>query len=122
MTNLPEGVTELCGRCLVVVNASTSVRARWKNAGGYHIAHAENLDVTSLIQWAEDMIYGQNADIEIGNTSQRMRPVSTFRGDLVCAYHLMELVSIELRMFRILAVSGILMPIDPGGNLGFACR
>lgn len=98
MTNLPDGVTELCGRCLVVVDVRTSIRARTDRTVG----HAPALDVVSLIKWAEAAIYGDGADIEVNDTRQRFQPVSTYRGDLVCAYHLTELVSMELRGFRIL--------------------
>jgi ABC-type transport system involved in Fe-S cluster assembly fused permease/ATPase subunit len=91
--NVPEGVAELCGRCLVVVDARTTIRARTRQA----VTHAPDLDVLSLIKWAEDKMYGDGAEIEVNDTRHRFRPVSTYRGDLVCAYHLYQLVSLELR-------------------------
>ena len=109
--NLPDAVTELCGRCLVVVDARTVIRARTPT----RITTAPDLDVVSLIKWAESMIYGDNANIEVNGTRNRFQPVSTYRGDLVCAVHLYELVSLELRGFRIL--SGILTGLKSTGGM-----
>lgn len=104
MPSSPEELPELCGRCLVVVDARSVIRATIRHRDEMRFEIAEDLSVTGLALWGEKMLYLERAvTIDVNDMRHCFRPVSTYRGDLVCAPHLYQLVSMELRGFRILS-------------------
>lgn len=84
---------EICGRCLINPNASTSVVAKW----GTNIQPPPSMSPYLLKKWAQDMLYGNHARFEVDATSQRFEAVSTWHGDPVCGYHLWLLAEAEMR-------------------------
>jgi hypothetical protein len=95
MTNSPDGHAELCGRCLVVINARLMVCAKHPNGAVEIIQQATN--PVSLKSWVTGLL--QNSPewrFEIGDTAHRFLPIATMYGDPVCAYHLWQLVDDEM--------------------------
>jgi hypothetical protein len=86
---------EICGRCLVHLNASGYVAAKW---GTGNIEQAPNpQNPRALRKWAEDMLYGNNARFEINGMTDCMEAISTWNGDPVCSVHLWQLASAEMQ-------------------------
>lgn len=78
----------ICGRCLVIVNTVTVVTAR---AGGNVVSIAPNpTSPRALLTWAEEQLYGNNAQLFIDDQADTFRPVTTWHGDPVCPGHLTE--------------------------------
>lgn len=95
MTNSPDGHAELCGRCLVVVNAQTAVRAKHPNGALEIIREATN--PVGLKSWVTGLLVNSREwRFEMDSTTDRFIPISTMYGDLVCAYHLWILVDDEM--------------------------
>lgn len=88
---------EICGRCLVNVNATIMVRAKITGSDG--ATHMEicqyPTDPIALKEWVENHWYGDNARFEVGTTTDRFKAISTWHGDPVCAWHLWVLVDAE---------------------------
>lgn len=85
---------EICGRCLVNLNASTSIVAKW---GTGNIEQPRSRTPAQLKTWAQEMLYGNGAHFEVDATNQRFEAVSTWHGDPVCGYHLWVLAEAEIR-------------------------
>ena len=87
----------ICNRCLIQVNAMTSIMARWSG-------HAESCLTPNspypLAKWAAEMLYGNNATIMVNDRSDMFRQFSTWHGDPVCVWHLWELVDTENKAVR----------------------
>ena len=98
---------DICNRCLVNVNSTTAIRARFRDS----LESCEVVtDPVALKKWAQTMLCGDVGavvKIEVNHTTDRFRPVSTWHGDPVCSYHLWVLVDTEARML---------------GRYGFAVR
>lgn len=89
-------VTNLCGRCLVVLNfPGPPIRARYKD----RLVIATTNDIATVADLAAFALEHLNlgARLEIGDVSFTFDPVSTWHGDKVCAYHLYVLVEREYR-------------------------
>jgi len=88
---------EICGRCLVNVNATTSIRAIKPNGDQ---EEAPVRDPRGLKLWAQARLYGDRCRFQVDATGDRFESVSTWHGDPVCAYHLWYLAEAELRGHR----------------------
>jgi hypothetical protein len=89
----------ICGRCLIVVNATISVRAKHPS-GRLEICETPTEPV-ALKVW----VIGKCLDdpgwwFEIGSTGDRFIPIATMYGDPVCSYDLYRLVDSEIRRLR----------------------
>jgi hypothetical protein len=85
---------EICGRCLVLPNVSSSVIARWGDNQAYP-PNPQNPRAMKI--WCEEMLYGNRARFEINAMSDCVEAISTWHGDPVCSVHLWTLVSEEMR-------------------------
>ena len=93
MTDVSNG-DEICGRCLVLPNAGSSIKAVW----GDNEAYPPNpQNPRALKKWAEEMLYGNCARFQIEDTTDRIEAISTWQGDPVCSYHLWQLTVAEMR-------------------------
>lgn len=91
---------EICGRCLVNLDARSSIAATWGGSGTEpdpHMAEPASRTPKALRKWAEEMLYGNNARFAVDDTDQRFEAVSTWHGDPVCGYHLWWLAEAEMR-------------------------
>lgn len=86
------GDVPVCGRCLVVVNVTDEIRAKSR---AYAEVFSQPTNMLALKAWVIVKILERGWWFEIGDTSERFMPLSTYRGDPVCAYHLYELVRLE---------------------------
>lgn len=86
---------EICGRCLVNVNATITIQAIFPDGHKEFCEHPT--DPVALKKWVEDRWFGDNCRFEVGQTTARFRAVSTWHGDPVCVYHLWELCETERR-------------------------
>lgn len=94
------GGDEICGRCLIIPNASSSIVATW--GGGRtepdpNVAYPPSMVPAALKKWAQEMLYGNRARIAVDDTSQRFAAISTWHGDPVCGFHLWRLAEAEMR-------------------------
>lgn len=89
-------MTDLCGRCLIIVNATSYVSARWTADLSYQEC-ARNLAPEPLAKWAEQILErsGGDAVFDIDATTGHIVPFSTWHGDPVCRYHLWVLVEAD---------------------------
>ena len=81
----------ICNRCLVIVNASTSV---YDEDADEYAPHPTS--PVALRNWAASRVGHR---LSIDDMPQAFHSVSTWHGDPVCPYHLMERVQAE-RMGR----------------------
>lgn len=93
------GDMPICGRCLVVLDARMSVRAKHPNGASDAIQ-----DITNplyLKGWViSHLLESPEYRFEIGPTTDRFIPIATMYGDPVCAYDLYNLVAFEARRNR----------------------
>ena len=86
--------TDICGRCLIQVNATSYVAAIWED-------NRENApDPTNprrLLKWIEGKLYDHGARFEINGMPGCVVSIATWHGDPVCVYHLWVLVEAESR-------------------------
>jgi hypothetical protein len=89
---------DLCGRCLIILNATTAVRADIPREGGrIDVEHAAcATDPVSLKKWAERVLQ-LGGRITVDATTGRFEPLSTWHGDPVCSVHLWTLAEAEMR-------------------------
>lgn len=88
----------LCGRCLGVLNASSSIQAeqiRGDDRGRVVSFNHSPTDAHALRAWAEDKLASGDWHIDIDRQPDMLRPVATWHGDPVCAAHLRALVLAE---------------------------
>lgn len=84
---------EICGRCLVNVDARSSIAAVKE---GY-LEQARDRDPRRLKAWAEEKAYGDGCHFQVDATGDRFIAISTWHGDPVCSYHLWQLAEAEMR-------------------------
>lgn len=89
------GELDLCGRCLVIPNATSYVRAVFPN--GAKVIFREHTDPVALKKWVEARAYGDGCTFECDATTARFLPISTWHGDPVCAFHLWLLADLEMK-------------------------
>lgn len=89
---------DICNRCLIQVNATTSIRAKIPEAnGGIRLeAFHYPTDPVTLKAWVGDVL-AEGGRIEVGDTTDRFRAFSTWHGDPVCVMHLWDLTENERR-------------------------
>jgi|SRR5579859_3812903 len=86
--------TPICGRCLIVVDARITVRAKHPNGEMETIRDATwpiELKAWVLTKYLDDHRWS----FEIGATTHRFIPIATMYGDPVCAVDLHYLVERE---------------------------
>ena len=86
---------EICGRCLINPNSSTSIVAIW--GADRNMEDPPSMAPPQLKKWVQEMLYGNQARFEVNATSQRFEAISTWHGDPVCGYHLWQLAEAEMR-------------------------
>lgn len=84
---------DLCNRCLIIRNATTSVRARGNHGELEPCGFPTN--PIALAAWAREMLYINRWTIEVNDRTHMFYPVSTWHGDAVCATHLYCLIDAE---------------------------
>lgn len=93
---------DLCNRCLIQVNATTSIRVRY--TGDDNMMHIENCDQVTdpiyLKSWAEKHAGRAQARFQVNDTLDRIKAFSTWQGDPVCSVHLWYLVDAEQKRRR----------------------
>lgn len=97
---MPEhyALDEICGRCLVNINATVTIRAIFPDGKREFCDCATN--PVALKKWVEDRRFGDNyCRFEVDATTDRFRPVSTWHGDPVCSWHLWVLVDGEAKAY-----------------------
>lgn len=92
------GDVPVCGRCLVVINATVPIRA--KHPRGEYEAFQYPTEMTTLKAWVIGKILDRGWWFEIGTVTDCFIPISTWHGDPVCAYHLYALAELERRSLR----------------------
>lgn len=88
----------MCGRCLVVLNTTSPVRAR--TPGGELASFEHPTDVPALKAWVIEKILDGQWSFEIGPLAHCFVPIATWHGDPVCVYHLYVLAEMERRGIR----------------------
>ena len=86
---------DLCGRCLVIVDARTVIRAR--HPDGCIEVCEHSTDPRTLKKWVEARAYGDGCTFQVDNTTDRFLAISTWHGDPVCSWHLWVLAEAEMR-------------------------
>lgn len=81
---------EPCGRCLVHLNATGMVRAKWTDEKGGHFQEAANYstDPKYMYEWCKQMMQ-RGATFEWDGWTNAVIPITTLHGDLICVAHLM---------------------------------
>lgn len=90
----------VCGRCLVVLNDVSAVRAKRDTGDGALETFPHPTDMLALKAWVIEKILDDHWIFEIDRTNQRFVPISTWGGDPVCIYHLTVLADMERRSYR----------------------
>ncbi len=83
----------ICNRCLVIVNSTTRIRARYMDQLE---TFSNPSDMPALLDWVLDKLAGGwrlETDASIGT----FRSISIWHGDPVCQVHLFMLVEAEMR-------------------------
>lgn len=91
-------MTDFCGRCLVIADATSVVDAEWRDHDGIRLEHVRNIThPRSLAAWAENIMTrsGGDAKFRINTMAECLTPFATWHGDPVCAYHLWVLVEAD---------------------------
>ena len=88
---------EICGRCLINVNITVPVVARFPD--GHSEFFGTPTDPLALRKWIEDRWYGEGCTFAVGTTTDRFRSISVWHGDPVCPVHLWWLVDAEAKSY-----------------------
>lgn len=88
--------TDLCNRCLIIVDVRSSVVAHFTDK---HVHCPSPTSPLSLASWVEQQGIAGADSFSINDMPYAFVPFSTWLGDPVCAPHLHQLVDRERRQW-----------------------
>ena len=98
---LDELDNSLCGRCLIIVDARSSVVAYEAGKPESMIEGAPNpTNARALRQWVEEQMWGNSRRIAIDAMPDAFRCVATWQGDPLCEGHMRDVRWWEHRNVR----------------------